>query len=334
MPHNWLFQTVSPTAQPQQCHFILNKAAETNIQPLLARLPPPVRDTQAYFRSLSLYQVVFGAKRWAIGYSYGEASLYQGDSGAARFYREVRQGSLNPETSYSLQATLNRTAVNTLSIARGWDTPLARLTLTAHWLTIRRAQYGRLHGQKQGSQFTGELTLQTTRGIDAAQIDGQGFALDVALVMHPTSHWHIGIKVENLLSYLSIGVLQQIDARVLVDYPTPDPDGFLHAPPVLEGRTQTRSLRTHAMPLYHGIVAYQRSSTLWAFMGSHDFRSRAGIAFAKTGVFEWWCVLWLEPREWQLGFRYAGWELEIGFDQPDWNRARRFTARVRWGLRL
>lgn len=333
-PHSLLSQWTRSEPRGYHLDFTASATAETNVQPVLADFPPPFHASRAYFSSSQLYQVSFETKRWRISYAYGEANLYRGNNGAARLYREAQQGALDPASRYTVHATLNRTAVNALSIAHLWEKPTVQLTLTAHWLLLRRVQYGTLYGEKEGERFTGTLTLQTTRGIAAHAIDGQGLAVDATLLLRPSRRWYIGLKAENLLSWLRIGTIQQVEARVLVNRPEPDPDGFLHAPPVLEGRTTTCSLRAQATVYCHGVIAYQHSPMSWALMFTHDFSWRTGIAVAHAGSMEWWCILWLERPEWQLGFRYAGWEITAGFDHPNWGLAKRLTMRVRWSLRL
>jgi hypothetical protein len=317
-----------------QLHLTVNTAAETNVQPLLTDRPPPFHAPRAYLHSFRSFQLSVGMKRWLLSYSYGESDLYEGNGGAAQLYQEAKQGALDVGTTYPVRATLNRSAVNAFSVAYRWETPATVWTLAAHWLLLRRVQLGQLMGQKQADQFTGNLVLDTTRGIDPEAVDGWGVALDAALLWHPTPQWSVGIKIENLFSYLHLGAVQHIQARVNLNRPEPDPDGFLHLPPVLEGRTETRSLTTHAALSYQGMLAYRQASSCYAVVYVRDFRWRIGLAFAKADRLEWWWMVWLERPEWRLGVRSARWELSLGFDHPNWSLAKRLSARINWSLPL
>jgi len=105
----------------------------------------------------------------------------------------------------------------------------------------RRIQQGTLTGAWQNSQFDGHLLLDSTRGLDPAETRSVGLGLHLALSLPLSQRWRLGFWGENLLGHLWQGKIRRLTARMQANTVVPDADGFLHAAPLLMGRTDDLS---------------------------------------------------------------------------------------------
>ncbi len=316
--------------------------ADTNVRPLLRQgTESDFNGRHAYYVGNQLYAVRLHRGKWELGYAYGQADLFQGNRGAAQLFLETEQGALNPNTEYGVHATLNRSAIHRWTLAYRDQTRLRtrspsrgesilRYRLALNWLVLQRVQLGDLAGQKRGDQFEGTLNLTTTRGLPPGAVDGRGVTLDMGCEL-VWKHGRAGVQVENLWSQLQIRQAQRIEARIRVNQPIPDADGFLRAPPFLEGRTQTIRVARRALPAVQGFLSGVWADTEAAMFWQYDFEWVIGVG-VKRGTL--WGIVWLNRPTLQLGYTTACWNLTLRLDGLDTARLRHFGMALSMGLPL
>lgn len=334
MPPANLINSLSAEALPRSIEINTLYLADTNVRPLLRHASgTEFPGARSYLTGASLYEVRLRWERWEVRYAYGQADLFEGDSGAARLFLESEQERLRPDTTYPVSATLNRSATHrwTLAYHGTVHMPNTRLRYCVglSYVHLQRVQLGWLQGQKTGDSFTGRLTLLTTRGVPAPQIGGEGYLLSVGASLEHAD-WTISLFVDNLWSYLRVRTLQQIDATVRVNQLVPDADGFLRAPPFLEGRVLETSLRPTAHP--------RTELALWRRVGTHRYGlialqgepQRIALAWAQpTPAGTLWIAHWHpHPMVW-LGYETRYWHLILGTDSPQRHALRRVYGALR-----
>jgi hypothetical protein len=321
----------------------ITHSADTNVRPLLRRgTESRFEGRHPYYAGNRLEIMRLHWGKWELGYARGYADLFQGDQGAAQLFLETERGALNPNTAYGVQATLNRSALQRWTLAYRDQFELTpstgdrrqegvlRYRITLSWLVLQRVQVGDLAGQKRGDQFEGTLNLTTTRGLPPDAVDGRGVALDVEgeLVWH---HLRMGVRVENLWSRLQIRRTQRIEARIRVNQPIPDAEGFLRAPPFLEGHIQTVRMERHAMPTLQGFISGSWADREVALMGRYDFEWVVGVGVKRGAL---WGIAWLNRPALQMGYTTPHWNLTLRLDGLDTARLRRFGVAVQIVLPL
>jgi len=317
--------------------------ADTNVRPLLRQgTESDFNGRHAYYVGNRIYGMRLHRGKWELGYAYGQADLFQGNRGAAQLFLETERGALNPNTAYGVQATLNRSALQRWTLAYRDQLELTpstgdrrqegvlRYRIALSWLVLQRVQVGDLAGQKRGDQFEGTLNLTTTRGLPPEAVDGRGVAFDVACEL-VWDNGRLGVQVENLWSQLQIRQAQRIEARIRVNQLIPDADGFLRAPPFLEGRTQTIRVAQRALPAVQGFLSGVWADTEAALLWRYDFEWVIGVGM-KRGTL--WGIVWLNRPTLQLGYTTARWNLTLRLDGLDTARLRHFGMALSMGLPL
>jgi len=309
--------------------------ADTNVRPLTERgAAADFRGAHAYFRNASLSEARLRLNRWELRLNYGQADDYAGNRGAAQLFLEAEGQKLLPDTAYPVAATLNRSAVRswTLAYHGAWNAPNLKghYSVGLSFLNLQRVQLGWLQGQKQGDVFAGNLTLLTTRGVPTQTIGGEGYALSAGVVLE-SDDWTLGVSVQNLWSHLRVRQMQRIESDVRVNRLVPDEDGFLRAPPALEGRVENFSIQRAARP--HTEIALWRmgkaaSVGLLAFCESEW---RVGIALSQTRRQSTvWAAYWQPyPTLW-LGYEQSHWHITVGADFWNGSALRRFYVELGW----
>ncbi|MCS7300820.1 MAG: hypothetical protein NZ556_04620 [Fimbriimonadales bacterium] len=312
-------------------------AADTNVRPLLRKTPlADFGAARGYLTGATAYEARLRWDCWELRYGYGQADLFEGDAGAARLFLEAEQKRLRPDTSYPVNAILNRSAVHRWTLAYHGEMrlPDARLRyqIGLSYYHLQRVQQGWLQGQKQGDSFAGALTLLTTRGVPASQIGGDGYALSAELTLN-TEGWGASISVDNLWSQLRVRKLQRVEATVRVNQLTPDANGFLRAPPFLEGRVSETTLRRVARPQVELALWRRERTRRYGLVAAQYDQWQAALTFGweiRDGVF--WAAYWQpHPMLW-MGYEAQPLHLTLGVDAFQRNTLRRFYAEVRWRI--
>ncbi|MCX7993370.1 MAG: hypothetical protein N2651_06845 [Fimbriimonadales bacterium] len=315
-------------------------SAATNVRPLLQEHRSSDFDgVRAFLEGMSVYEARLRLAQWELGFAYGQADDYDGNSGAARLFLEAEQGQLRPDTSYPVSATLNRTAAHwwTLAYHGNWETSSVkgRYSLGLSYLSLQRVQQGWLEGQKRGDSFEGELTLLTTRGVPAPAIGGTGYSLSVGVALE-WEGWSAVLSVQNLWSQLRVRQAQAIEAAVRVNRPVPDADGFLRAPPVLEGQVRSVRLWRVARPCAEIGLWRRTGSTKWGLIARHDDDWHAALAFRRRVGRDaaLWTAFWQPYPMLSLGYEQPNWRIVLGTDA--WNRSalKRFHLELSWTIAL
>lgn len=310
-------------------------AADTNVRPLLRKtLGAAFSATRGYLTGASVYEARLRWDGWELRYAYGQADWFEGDAGAARLFLEAEQDRLRAETRYAVNATLNRTAVHRWTLAHHGEqrTPNARwrYQVGLSYLHLQRVQLGWLQGQKQGDSFRGALTLLTTRGAPAPQIGGEGVSLSAGIAWK-TDDWEASVWVDNLWSQLRVRTLQRIEATVQVNQLTPDADGFLRAPPLLEGRVSETSLRRAARPRAELALWRREPARRCGVIAVQEGRWRVALTLGwEVSGGALWIAYWQpQPMLW-LGYEGRGWRVLLGVDTLQRDALRRVYAELSW----
>jgi hypothetical protein len=307
--------------------------ADTNVR-LLYRKASSVTDggDSFYYYSVRAYRLEHPIGRWRVGYAYGQAELFRGNRGAAQLFLEAEQKQLRDEGTAPVWASMNRTAVHRWSLAfqdsAAMGEAQVRYRLTAHYLALQRVQVGTLSGRRVGNQFDGVLNLTTTRGLSPQEVRGQGATVDVEAAMG-WRRWTLGVRIENLWSRLEVQQAQLITARVRVNQLTPDADGFLRAPPLLEGRTDRVQVKGIAARTAQVGASYATGGYQAALLARYDFEWALGVGFGK-GAF--WGVFWLHRPAWQVGYSSDRWQATLSMDGWGLPRSRRVSASLGYAV--
>lgn len=321
--------------RPAAAHTRLEGAlhADTNARPLF-RKASTLADAgdSFYYQSSSMFRLEHALGRWRVGYAYGQAELFRGNRGAAQLFLEAEQGELRNEGAAPVAASLNRSAVHrwSLSYEDGATTGEARLRyrLSAHYLALQRLQMGTLIGQRTGNQFEGALRLTTTRGLAPQEARGQGVALDAEATLE-WRRWLFGVRIENLWSTLEVQQAQLIAAQVRVNQLIPDADGFLRAPPLLEGRVERVRVQTHAARTAEVCATYATGGAQVALLIRYDFDWRLGVGMGRSGL---WSVFWLHRPAWQVGYSSDRWQAMLMMDGWSLECSRRVSASLGYAV--
>jgi hypothetical protein len=309
--------------------------ADTNVRPLQERgVVADFSGGRAYFRNASLSEARLRLNRWELRLAYGQADDYTGNTGAARLFLEAEQQQLLPDTEYPVAATLNRSAVRSWTVAYhgAWNShnSKVRYTIGLSYLNLQRVQLGWLQGQKQGDTLEGDLTLLTTRGVPPSEIGGEGYALSAGVALE-SGDWTLGVSVQNLWSHLRVRQLQRIEADVRVNRLVPDADGFLRAPPALEGRVEKLAIQRAARP--HTEIALWRmgKTTDVGLLAFYESEWRTGLAFGWRGHRSMvWAAYWQPYPVLWLGYEQAHWHITLGADFWNGSTLRRFYVELGW----
>lgn len=335
MPPTSLLQSFQTETPPRFVETRALYTADTNVRPLLRKIQgTEFESAQGYLTGASVYETRLRWERWELRHAYGQADLFEGNTGAARMFLESEQKRLRPDTSYAVNATLNRSAVQcwTLTYHGEAQTPNAQLRYQVRlsYLNLKRVQLGWLQGQKTGDSFTGALTLLTTRGVPAPRIGGEGYTLGIGASVE-IEGWSASLFVDNLWSQLRVRTLQRIDATVRVNQLTPDADGFLRAPPLLEGRVSETTLRRAARPRTELAIWRRETARCYGLIAPQDGQWRIALAGgweARGGTL--WIAYWQpHPMLW-LGYETSRWRITLGADALQRNAARRLYAELSW----
>lgn len=318
-------ESLRPIAAYTRLEGALN--ADTNVRPLFRKALALASAGDAfYYQSSSGFRFEQTVGKWRVGYAYGQAERFRGNRGAAQLFLEAEQGELRNEGNATVWASLNRSAVHRWSLGLEDSATIGearlRYRLTAHYLVLQRLQVGTLIGQRAGNQFDGALRLTTTRGLTPQAIDGQGVALDAEATIE-WQRWLFGARIENLWSALEVQQAQHITAQVRVNQLIPDADGFLRAPPLLEGRVTRVQVHTRAARTAEICAIYATGGSQVALMTRYDFEWRLGIGVGRGGL---WSVLWLHRPAWQVGYTSDRWQATLVMDGWGLERSRRVSA--------
>ena len=313
--------------------------ADTNVRPLQRKASAADHDaTRGYLISVQAYEARLRWQRWELAYAYGLADWFEGNRGAARLFLESEQRRLRQHTRYPVEATLNRSAVNCWTLTYRGDLAVEAVRLRYHigvsYLHLQRVQQGRLQGQKEGDAFAGELTLLTTRGVPATRIGGYGYAAHAGIALQ-TNRWGVSLSVENLWSHLRVRTAQRINATVRVNQLTPDADGFLRAPPLLEGRVSDQALERAARPRTE-IALWQRDGARrFGVIAAHhaDWRLAMALRWDVHGG-ALWMTYWQPYPMMTLGYESARWRITLGLDTLQPNMQRRLYGEFCWRIPL
>jgi hypothetical protein len=321
--------------RPAAAHTRLEGAlhADTNVRPLF-REASTLADAgdSFYYQSSSMFRFEHALGRWRVGYAYGQAERFRGNRGAAQLFLEAEQGELRNEGNTTVWASMNRSAVHRWSLGLEDSATIGearlRYRLTAHYLVLQRLQVGTLIGQRAGNQFDGALRLTTTRGLPPQAIDGQGVALDAEATIE-WRRWLFGARVENLCSALEVQQAQLITAQVRVNQLIPDADGFLRAPPLLEGRVERVQVQTHAARTAEVCATYATGGAQVALLIRYDFDWRLGVGMGRSGL---WSVFWLHRPAWQVGYSSDRWQAMLMMDGWSLECSRRVSASLGYAV--
>lgn len=309
--------------------------ARTNVRPLLqsSKAEQSFTGEHGYYRFASLDEIRLRLPRWQVRYAFGVADHYAGDQGAVHLYLGGVNLTQIPTSDIDVSATLNRSAVNRWTVehsvafrskhGEGW------LLLAASLYLSRRIQQGTLEGRWQNAQFDGNLSLDTTRGLNPADTRSTGWGLHLALSLPLSERWRVGFWGENLLGRIQQRKLQRIIAHVQANTIVPDADGFLHAAPLLSGRIDYLSQELSLQSRVTLGVAYRRGSEVWLLFASRDNDERVSVGYASSG---YWLLLSLPHREWQVAYRNGQWELAIGLSALNPSRTQCATLGIRWAV--
>lgn len=324
-------ESLRPIAAYTRLEGALN--ADTNVRPLFRKALALASAGDAfYYQSSSGFRLEQTVGKWRVGYAYGQAERFRGNRGAAQLFLEAEQGELRNEGNTTVWASLNRSAVHrwwlgfedsaTIGEAR------LRYRLTAHHLALQRLQVGTLIGQRAGNQFDGALRLTTTRGLTPQEVRGRGAALDAEATLE-WRRWLFGVRIENLWSTLEVQQAQRITAQVRVNQLIPDADGFLRAPPLLEGRTDRVQVNGIAARTAQVCASYTTGGYQAALLARYDFEWVQGIGFGK-GAF--WGVFWLHRPAWQVGYTSDRWQATLVMEGWSLERSRRVSASLGYSV--
>lgn len=312
-------------------------AVDTNVRPLLRKTPlSDFGATRGYLASATLYAARLRWECWELYHSYGQADLFEGDAGTARLFLEAEQKRLKPDTSYPVNATLNRSAVHrwTLVYYGGADLPGARVhyQIGLSYYRLQRVQQGWLQGQKRGDSFTGALTLLTTRGVPTPQIRGDGYSLSAGVTL-TTEGWVASVFVDNLWSYLRVRRLQRIEATVRVNELTPDADGFLRAPPFLEGRVSETALSRMVRPRVELALWRREQTRRYGLIAVQGDQWRTAVTLGwQIGDSTVWAAYWQpHPMLW-VGYEEQRLRLMLGVDTLQRSALHRFYGEINWRI--
>lgn len=309
--------------------------ARTNVRPLLqsSKAEQSFTGEHGYYRFASLDEIRLRLPRWQVSYAFGVADHYAGDQGAVHLYLGGVNLTQIPTSDIDVSATLNRSAVNRWTVehfvafrskhGEGW------LLLAASLYLSRRIQQGTLEGRWQNAQFDGNLSLDTTRGLNPADTRSTGWGLHLALSLPLSERWRVGFWGANLLGRIQQRKLQRIIAHVQANTIVPDADGFLHAAPLLSGRIDYLSQELSLQSRVTLGVAYRRGSEVWLLFASRDNDERVSVGYASSG---YWLLLSLPHREWQVAYRNGQWELAIGLSALNPSRTQCATLGIRWAV--
>lgn len=309
--------------------------ARTNVRPLLesSKAEQSFTGEHGYYRFASLDEIRLRLPRWQVSYAFGVADHYAGDQGAVHLYLGGVNLTQIPTSDINVSATLNRSAVNRWTVehsvafrskhGEGW------LLLAASLYLSRRIQQGTLEGRWQNAQFDGNLSLDTTRGLNPADTRSTGWGLHLALSLPLSERWRVAFWGENLLGRIQQRKLQRIIAHVQANTIVPDADGFLHAAPLLSGRIDYLSQELSLQSRVTLGVAYRRGSEVWLLFASRDNDERVSVGYASSG---YWLLLSLPHREWQVAYRNGQWELAIGLSALNPSRTQCATLGIRWAV--
>ena len=324
-------ESLRPLAAYTRLEGALN--ADTNVRPLF-RKASTLADAgdSFYYQSSSGFRFEQTVGKWRVGYAYGQAERFRGNRGAAQLFLEAEQGELRNEGNTTVWASMNRSAVHRWSLGLEDSATIGearlRYRLTAHYLVLQRLQVGTLIGQRAGNQFDGALRLTTTRGLPPQAIDGQGVALDAEATIE-WRRWLFGARVENLCSALEVQHAQHITAQVRVNQLIPDADGFLRAPPLLEGRVERVQVQTHAARTAEVCATYATGGAQVALLIRYDFDWRLGVGMGRSGLRS---VFWLHRPAWQVGYSSDRWQAMLMMDGWSLECSRRVSASLGYAV--
>lgn len=309
--------------------------ADTNVRPLFREEgAAEFNARRAYLQSALTYAVRWRTHAWEFSLAYGQANRYEGNSGAARLFLEAEQGRLSPDTRYPVEATLNRSAVHiwTATYHGAWNASPAkgRYWVGVSYLHLQRVQQGWLQGQKAGNSFEGELTLLTTRGLPASAIRGEGYALSAGVALN-AGNWTAGVSAHNLWSRLRVRQAQRIEATVRMNQLTPDADGFLRAPPALEGSVNPASLQRLAQPRVDIEVWRRLKGYTLGILAVHERDWQGALALRRDGSRSSVQVAYWQPRPmvWLI-YEQSDWRAVLGADLWNGDRIQRFYVGLTW----
>ncbi len=329
----WLTILTSPQSHSPSFQLQFVGHGATNVHPLFGDPPekleqPPFR---GFFVQWTAYRGAVSHGKWRLSYSWERAQYYEGDEGAVHLYLEVNQKRLRTDTSYPVSAILNRSLISRWAIdyTQSYQMPalIAVVSVGLQGALVQSAQQGTLVGTKNGDQFRGFLTLETTRGIPASERDGFHFGIDTQLVVHTPSGWAFGLGVENLWGKTALRSVQYIEALVSVNEFELDSEGFLRSVPFLEGRVRNTRFTRKARPILHLGVAYQPTESLHvALLTERTDRWRWAVGITERSG--WQIILWHNPSALQVGYWSPRGHFALGLDQARPHKARFLTLEL------
>lgn len=294
----------------------------------------------AYFAAFRSSDLAFARGAWELRYAWSLADLYRGNRDAGQLYLDSLSDAFDPQSLRSLQATMNRSSLARWQAA--YTAPIkmtggqGSVRIAGNYLRLQRAQFGSLSGSAVGEQFTGALTIQSTRDLPPSETRSHGFSLDLSVNLALSEQWRIGFACENLFSRVWLRTLQQIEADVKTSAIQADPDGFLSGAPLLSGRISRRSLQSELRRRLECGFAYRQDRRDWLLFVRSDFDWRAAVGAServgRSG--RWWALLWLDPFEWQAGYDAGTWRIQFGMSALDPERARRAAISLAWVIPL
>lgn len=308
-------------------------SARTNVHPLLEKKPQNrvAPNSGGYYYASTVTELRVRWRGWRVGYALAIADLYEGNQGATTLYLASFDPTNLPQQPLLAEAKLNRCHINRWSVEH--TIPLAKDTGEIRWAVslyeVRRIQMGSLIGEWRDEAFTGKLELRTTRGLTSSEIRRWGWTMHLAGVLYLSPRWRIGFWGENLLGWLPNQRLQYIRANVSVNTIVPDSEGFLRAPPLLEGRVDQVSEDISLRQRLTFGAAYQQGEQTWLVFASPNKDEPFSVGYASS---RYWILLVLPLGEWRATYRSGQWSLTTGLSTLALSRTKAFTTEVRWTL--
>ncbi len=288
----------------------------------------------AFYATHSLKDLALTRGRWTLRYGYGKADLYQGNRGAAQLFLDSKSGSIDWSKDYDVNASLKRTRLYRLTVEHviPFKHGKGQISLALHWLRVHRLQEGTLAGQTQSGQFQGDLILLTTRGLPRHKIRSNGLVLDVAAVVPINERIKFGLWGENVFSRIWQRTIQKITAKVATNIIEPDPDGFLHAVPFLQGRIEQTSLKVKAKQIWTIGAAFQQDRSKWIliFIRERDWQVGVGYGFPIDHKKRVWVMISEHPRFLQVGIDTTQLQLMVSIDKLNASTSKRAMMVARW----
>lgn len=325
---------LSPAAdQPLTLESYVDVRGENSLIPLdwarQRRLPLVVyHGTDPYFSDYQTWEVALERGKWRLSWASVNTDLYEGNPSGAQLYLDAQHNQIPTTGASHPLVTMNRTSYQRISV--GYETPLsmrlgvARIGLAGNLLLFDRVQYGNISGDMVNGQFTGHLSLLTTRGLPNSQTYSPGASIDTWITVPLVKRWNLGIRIENLLGIVQIRKMQDIEADVATNTVIPDENGFLHGAPLINGKVTHRSVQANLSRrwwagLTRPLGAY---NILITAQNDRYWRGGTGISGIIKRSGRWWTLFQTDPFEWQSGMNLGALRTQLSLSEPNLGHTR------------